>query len=103
MARISWHPDAVEDTAEIASFIARDSEPLAVLFVRRIVQSTARLRSFPRSGRLFPELEREDVREIVVGRYRLIYRLFNDDVQIIAVGHGGRQIDARSLPLDPER
>lgn len=40
-----------------------------------------------------PELNDQNFREIVLGNYRLIYRIRQDEVQILTVHHGARVID----------
>lgn len=67
--------------------------------VARIVGSARRLGEFPHIGHTVPEWDHESVRELVVYRYRLIYRVVADQVSILAVIHG-----ARELPEDiPDR
>lgn len=51
----------------------------------RIRRRVSLLRTFPESGRIVPELEREDVREIVVGVFRVAYLLRKDEVVIQSV------------------
>ena len=91
MARVTWHPDALDDINEVASFIARDAPSLAKLFARRVFEATKRLGQFPRSGREIPELGRQDIREMIVGNYRVIHHLLPDEVEVIAVVHGARR------------
>lgn len=61
--------------------------------VRRVIAATRRLEQFPRSGRVVPEVWRDDTREIIVSRYRVMYRLRDDGVIILAVRHGARLLD----------
>lgn len=46
-------------------------------------------------GRLVPEADREDVRELIFQGYRIIYRTKPDRVQIITVIHGSRNLAAK--------
>jgi len=57
VTRIVWTLQAVEDVEAIRSYIARDSAHYAALTAERIVDSVERLKEFPRSGRVVPELE----------------------------------------------
>ena len=50
--------------------------------------------SFPHAGRTVPELQVENIREILHGNYRLIYRETDDSVQILTVHHGARLLDS---------
>jgi toxin ParE1/3/4 len=53
--------------------------------------------AFPRLGRIVPELEIENIREIIVGSYRVIYRIREDDVQLLTVHHGARPLDLTKI------
>ncbi|GFP22001.1 hypothetical protein HKBW3S06_01227 [Candidatus Hakubella thermalkaliphila] len=90
MARVSWTPQALEDLEAICIFIARDAPQYARLFAARAFQIADRLTDFPFSGRVVPEIGREDVREIIFGNYRIIYRVLGDEVEILTIHHGGR-------------
>ena len=65
---------------------------------QRLFDASERLADFPESGRIVPEVGREEVREIVVGKYRLMYELLPDEVQIATVIHGSRLLDPKDLP-----
>jgi len=97
---VAWHQDALTDLDEIAKFIAREAPAFGRLFARRVFDATRRLSDFPRSGRVIAELGREDVREILVGNYRVIYHILPDEVEVVAVIHGARLLAAGSLPLE---
>ena len=82
---ISWSDAARDDlTAELASLRAY-SPTAADRLARSIGQAMDRLRLFPASGRVVPEWEYDDLREVIAGRYRLIYRTSSDEIQIIGV------------------
>ena len=90
MAQVRWTPQALDDLDAICLFIARDAPQVAAVFADRAFQIADRLASYPRSGRLVPELEVENIREIILGNYRLIYRIKELEVQILTVHHGAR-------------
>ena len=54
-----------------------------------------RLTDFPRSGRVVPEFERSDIRELIVQSYRIVYRVRGEDVEILTVHHGARLLRER--------
>jgi ABC-type methionine transport system ATPase subunit len=56
-----------------------------------------RLEFFPESGESVQEYQRPDVREIVFGNYRIIYRFDGRQITIITVYHGARLLDDRFL------
>ena len=56
---------------------------------------------FPRSGRIVPELRREDVRELGLKRYRIIYRILDKEtLEVLTVYHGSRLLDLDILALE---
>ncbi len=91
--RIYWTRQAREDLRGIRAFIAKDAPATASAFVRRLRESVGRLRRFPHSGQVVPELGREDIREILRGNYRIIYRFGPSRVDILAVYHGAQLLD----------
>lgn len=62
----------------------------ADLVVGRLVAAVERLQAFPESGRIVPERADPSIREIIVGSYRVVYRLRSDLVEIATVFRGSR-------------
>ena len=91
--RLVWLPDAIDDLDAIAAYIAIESEQYAKQFVERVSLRADSLIEWPLSGHINPEANREDIRELSVYPYRLIYRLTSDAVIVLAVLHGSRLID----------
>ena len=92
MAQVTWTEQALDDLDAICLFIARDAPGYAALFAQAVFRATERLVEFPFSGRVVPEIERQDTREIIVQSYRIIYRVMDEMVQIITVHHGSRPV-----------
>ncbi len=91
-----WSPLAMDRVLEIAEYIAHDNPSAAQKWVEDIFDLTGQLEQFPDSGRRVPEAPtRTDLREIIHGGYRIIYRISPKGVDILTVRHG-RQI----LPLE---
>ena len=90
MAEVTWTEQALDDLDAICLFIARDAPRYAELFAGWVFRATERLEQFPHSGRIVPEIGREEIREIIVQSYRVIYRMLPDEVQVLAVHHGAR-------------
>ena len=95
MNRIHWTPQAADDLAGIHDYIGRDSPSAAQAVVVRLFTAIEMLEQFPRSGRVVPEFGRPDLRELVRGQYRIVYRLVEADVQLIRIHHSAR-------PLGPD-
>ena len=73
MAQVRWSLTASADLQDIEDFIARDSVLHAIIFVDRIVESTEMLLETPHIGRVVPEFNRHDLREIIFRGYRIVY------------------------------
>ena len=95
MVKVSWTDQAIEDLKAICIFIAHDAPRIANIFADKIFVITDRLADFPLLGRIVPELRRKDIREIIHGNYRIIYRVLTGEVEILTIHHG-----ARLLKLD---
>ncbi len=90
MMKIVWTELAVADLESIRSYIAHDSQVYADALLSEIFSSTDQLKQFPKSGRIVPELDEENTRELVVGNYRVIYDIVGSLVRILGVLHGAR-------------
>lgn len=99
MTLIRWTDQAVEDLTAIREFISRDSPRYGRLVAERLYDATAQLESFPRSGRVVPELDRDDLREIIVGEYRIVYHLTSDAVVLVTVFRSSRLFPRNLAPL----
>ena len=95
MAEIRWTPQAADDLEALAAYIALDSEHYACLFVIDIISSIERLSTTPERGRIVPEVQNPNVREIFVGNYRIIYRLRASIVEVLTIYHGSRLLEFR--------
>lgn len=85
MAQITWTNPALSDLNEIAEYIAVSNLSAAEKWVETVFDKTARLEIFPESGRVIPELEHLDFREIIVNPCRIFYKIENEVVFILHV------------------
>ena len=90
--RLEWTDPAVEHLAGIRAYIACDSETCAADFVARIVRVAEQLIPFPRLGRSVPEAFDPEVRELIFRSYRILYRVREERVQVLAILHGARDL-----------
>jgi len=95
--RVVWSPLAVARVREAAEYIARDKPGAAKGWAEGVFRRVAQLTDFPTSGRVVPELGREDLRELIQGTYRIIYRIEKKAVLILTVRHGKRLLDPKEL------
>lgn len=98
MARVRWTPQATEDVDNLCEFIARDAPRTAKRVGQRIFAAVKPLERFPLSGQIVPEFRRPDIREVRLKRYRIIYRVLDEDtLEILTVYHGSRLLDVDIL------
>src|SRR5438876_5180091 len=91
MITIDWSHTARQDLRGISAYVARDSKVYAKRLVDRIREKAGLLKDFPELGAKVEGWEKENVREIQEGNYRIIYRPKTDSIQILTVLHGARQ------------
>jgi plasmid stabilization system protein ParE len=61
--------------------------------VERLTRRSEQIANFPFSGRLVPEFETEQLREVIEGSYRIIYYIKPEQIDVIAVLHAARNIE----------
>ena len=92
MARLIWTEPALADLDAIADYISLDKPEAAKHLVRTVYDAVQRLRRFPRSGRVPPELPDFPYREVVVSPCRVFYRVGRQTVVILHVARGEQEI-----------
>ncbi len=93
MARkIIWSPEALADLTGIRDYIARDSENYAGAVVEQILAVIDQLGDFPGLGQRVPELEDVSIRQVIASRYRIVYRVREQAVDIAAIVDGARDV-----------
>jgi plasmid stabilization system protein ParE len=92
MASIFWTVGALDDLRNIIDYIAQDSPTYAAATGTRIVDAGDRLAHYPKLGRVVPEYGDEAIRELLVGNYRIVYRLRRARVTVVAIVHGSRDL-----------
>lgn len=91
--KIIWDDEAIHELAQAIRYIAIDNQIAAERTGRIIFQKVETLASFPRMGKVFSKLNRDDVREVPVPPYRIIYHIKDAEriVRILKVWHGARR------------
>ena len=92
---LRWTERAVDELAAIAEQISLTSPVYAEQMVDRLVARLRQAQEFAMSGRVVPEAGNSDVRELYEWPYRVIYRVRSDHIEVIAIVHGRRDLDAQ--------
>ncbi|HEX4953281.1 MAG TPA: type II toxin-antitoxin system RelE/ParE family toxin [Thermoanaerobaculia bacterium] len=91
---LRWSRRAQADLEEIGDFIAADKPEAARRWVDKLLENARRAALLPRAGRVVPEFGMEALREILVGSYRIVYRITDREIQVITVFEGHRRFPA---------
>lgn len=98
MVQINWTLQSKEDLKKIADYIAKDSEKYAKLQVFRIINKTQILKEHMYIGRIVQEINNNVIRELIEGRYRIIYKIVSkSQIDILTIYHTSR--DLRKLKI----
>lgn len=89
--KLSWSRQADEDVSGIFDYIARDSPVYASRMVARIESAAISASNLPEAGAMVDEYNQPDLRQVLAGSYRIIYRMEPDQIVVLTVIHGARQ------------
>lgn len=90
--RLTWAPSARLDLRELASYIAESRPKASAGFVRNVFRTVEHLADYPKSGRVVPEFDDANIREVIRKPCRFIYRVKPQEgiVEIVRVWHAAR-------------
>jgi len=98
MVRINWTFQARDDLKAIAEYISKDSKLYAKLQVIRLKNRTRILKTQIRSGKIVPEINKKNIRELIEGSYRIIYKIVKDNqIDILTIHHSARDLKRRNI------
>ena len=96
---VNWTHSAREDLKQIHDYISRDSR----VYARRVVQNIKdRIDQLTRSrdtGRIVPEMAREDIRELRIYTYRIIPHIHKETSTVLGIIHTSRDFPPTSMPI----
>ncbi len=98
---VEWSAEAGRDVEGIKDYIRRDSEFYARVVTEKIIGIGRKIERFPKAGRIVPELDKETFRERSVYSYRVIYRIGEDRITVVAIVHGKRLLSSLGDRFEP--
>lgn len=106
--RTRWTQRAIRDLRAIGRYIAEDDSAAARRWLERLRQRAHEAAATPKAGQRVPEAHREDIREVLLRSYRIVYRVLRDGVEVLTVFEGHRLfpedvIQAQEEPDPPEQ
>jgi toxin ParE1/3/4 len=96
--RVVRSPESEQDLAEIADYLARNSARAALRFLEAAEATITRLTDMPGLGSVF-ESDHSRLANLQVSlvkgfpAYLIFYRYTDDEVQIVRVVHGARDLE----------
>jgi plasmid stabilization system protein ParE len=93
--KLVWSELAVERASEIVDYIVQDKSSAAEKWIQTIFAKVEHLRLNPEIGRIAPEINDRQFRELIYGNYRIVYHIGVKQISILTIRHG-KQI----LPID---
>ena len=98
--RIHWRPDALRDLDVIAEYISRDAPVTARRWVNRMKRAVRRLPDSPHRVVYEPARPREDIHELVVGNYKVVFLVTDKLIDVLMV-FDGRRLPPPIPPPEP--
>jgi len=95
---VKWTKHALVQLRHIHNYIAQDSPLYAKRVSDALVRKTFLLEELPRMGRVVPELNEENVRELSLYSYRILYQIKAIHIDILAVIHKRQDLQAGEIP-----
>lgn len=93
MARaVEWAGRARSDLRLAVEYIHRTSPESAKAFLSQVFQTTQSLSTFSERGRVVPDLNDPEIRQVLVGRYRVLYEVHSDAVWVMRVLHTSQDV-----------
>ena len=99
--RVRWSLRAKNDLLDIARYIAADDAAAARAWVEKLREQVRRVAGTPHAGRRVPELQREDLREVLLRHYRIVYRVEPHGIVVLTVFEGHRLLP-RDMPEEED-
>ena len=87
---VYWTSTATRHLQSIHDYIAADSAIYARRMIDRLTRRTKQIVDSPLLGGKVLEYDTDDIREVLEGPYRIIYRVLPSRVDILAVIHGSQ-------------
>ena len=95
--KIFWTENAIQDLLSIKEFISQDSVKRAEQWVLELYAAGEGLDNLSHRGRIVPEFNQDNLRELLIENYRLVYRIKPTVIEIITVFEGHRQLKKKDV------
>ncbi len=98
--RVVWTREAMDRLSDIEDFFWQDSPQRAAKFVNYLIQRGEGVSKNPRIGRIVPEISNPNIREVIAKKYRIVYKIQEDKIEILTVFEGHKLLSLEELRLE---
>jgi plasmid stabilization system protein ParE len=101
-AHLRWTHRSIDDLRAIGRYIAEDDPRAARRWIEHLRQRAHQAAATPKAGRRVPEVDRDDIREVLLRSYRIVYRVVRDGIEVLTVFEGHRLFPRDTVPGEDE-
>lgn len=87
-----WSRRASRDLEQVGAYVALDAPERARSFVQTLIERGKQAQRLPGAGRIVPEFQDENIRELIEGSYRIVYEIrpAKKEIVVLTVFEGHR-------------
>ena len=89
-----WSNPAAYDLEQIQNYIAEDNVEVAIRFTKEIFDEVESIPVQPYQGRKIPELSKDEYRELIFRKYRIMYKISESTIFILAIVNSRMSFDS---------
>lgn len=98
MVKVNWSKQAMEDIHRIKEYYVSFSESYGFKLVDQIFEKELLISSHPEIGRIVPEVNNKNLREIIFKNFRIIYAIFDSHrISVLTVHESSRPLSSISI------
>ena len=94
--RVVVPPSVTKDLKEIVEYYYEVNRGYSKKIFSKIIERIRELEKLPQKGRIVPELKEHNIdayRELIEENYRIVYRIFDEEVLLVSVIDARRNVD----------
>ena len=98
--KVIWTKEALERLSDIEEFIAQNNPQRAEKFINLLIEQGESISQNPKIGRIVPEISNPNLRELITKKYRIVYRIKSNQIEILTVFEGHRLLRIDEIEID---
>lgn len=97
--KVIWTREALQKLNGIEDFIRSNNPERAEIFINYLIEQGELISRNPKIGRIIPEILNPEIREIIVNKYRVVYKINKKNIIILTVFEGHRLLRIDELKI----